>query len=398
MKILKQIILIIFLSIVSLVVYSQSKKDLESKKKRALEEIEFTNKLIKETKNNQKESYNNLFLIGNKISVRQQLINEINEEVKNVDNRIKDTEFIINIMEEDLKQLSYSYAKMVRAAWKNKNKQNTIMFVLSSEDFNQTYLRLKYMEQLSNYRKRQLVAINSIKEVLAINVEKLNEAKLEKTLLLNEEKREEVNLLSEKQQQEQTLTKLKGQEKDLQKKLKDQEKQMKQLQKEIEKLIAEENKKASSKGATKYELTPTEKIISTNFGNNKGTLPWPVERGVIVSYFGKHNHPELKNIEQDNKGIDISTIEGAFARAIFDGEVKHITSIPGIQTVILIRHGEYISAYTHLETVSVSVGDIVAAKQNIGKIHTDKLENKTILHLEIWKDGAALDPSVWLIK
>jgi septal ring factor EnvC (AmiA/AmiB activator) len=380
------------------VLYGQTKKDLETKKKKTLEEINLTNKLLKETKDNKDQSYNNLLLINSKISTRRQLIKDINDEVTLVNERIKDSEFIIKIMEDDLLVLSEGYARMVRSAWSNMNKQNTIMFIFSSKDFNQSYLRFKYMQQLAEYRKRQFLAINSLKDILALNIEKLNEAKMEKTLLLNEEKKEEVNLKSEQQEQQKTLQQLQGKEKELQNKLKEQQRQMQQLQKEIEKLIAEEAKKAASSPSGKFELTPAEKIISTNFGNNKGSLPWPVERGIIVSHYGKQAHPVLKNIEIENNGVDISTTEGAYARAIFDGEVKKIITIPGAQTAVIIRHGEYLSAYTHIETVSVSVGESVKAKQSIGKIYTDKTENKTILHFEIWKGSVTLNPSGWLAK
>ncbi len=380
MKISRLLILSFLLIFFSIALCAESKKDLENKKKKTVEEINLTNRLLKETKDNKSQSYNNLLLINSKISVRKQLIKDINNELAIVNERIKDTELIIKIMEEDLAWLSENYAKKVRAAWGNVNKQNTIMYIFSSKDFNQTYLRFKYMQQLAKYRKQQFMAINSLKNILALNIDKLNEAKMEKQLLLNEEKKEEVSLLTEHQEQQKTLKELQGKEKELQKKLQEQQKQMQQLQKEIEKLIAEEAKKAAKTTPSgKFELTPAEKLISTNFGNNKGSLPWPVERGIIVSHYGKQQHPVLKNIEIENNGVDISTVEGAYARAVFDGEVKKIITIPGAQTAVIIRHGEYLSAYTHLETVLVSVGETVKAKQSIGKVYTDKSENKTVL-------------------
>ena len=167
-------------------------------------------------------------------------------------------------------------------------------------------------------------------------------------------------------------------------------------------MIAEEVKKSSaSKGKAntgKYELTPEEKIVSDNFGSNVGKLPWPVQRGVIVSRFGKQPHPVISGVEIDNKGIDISTTTGSDARAVFDGEVRKVFSIPGTQNAVIIRHGEYLSVYTHIDKVYVSVGDKVKAKQAIGKIYTDDAENKTVLHLEIWKGSATLNPANWLAK
>lgn len=398
MKITQLAITTVFLFLISIGLSAQTKTELEKKKQKTIEEINYTNKLLQQTKSNQKESYNTLLLINNKIESRQELIEDINAEVYFVDKRIEESELIIRIMEEDLVILKEDYAEMIRVAWKNQNKYNDIMFILAAEDFNQTYLRLKYMQQLADFRKKQFMAITSVKAVLQINVEKLAAAKIEKEELLNEEIKEGNNLKQEQKDHEKTLNQLKGQEQELKEKLQKQQNQMAQLQREIEKLIAEEAKTSSGSSTGKYELTPAEKIVDTNFGNNKGRLPWPVERGVIVGRFGKQNHPILTNVVIDNKGIDISTTAGSDARCVFEGEVRKVLSIPGAQNAVMIRHGQYLSVYTHLDNVYVSAGDYVVAKQAIGSIHTDASENKTIIHLEIWKGSTTLNPSSWLAK
>lgn len=402
MKITAKILFLFIAFMLPLCSVAQTKADLEKKKKKTINEINYTNKLLEETRKNQKESENNLALLGSQISSRKELISDINNEIEFVSGRIKETESVIAMMTEDLENLRQSYARMLQIAWKNQNKNNEIMFLLSSKDFNQSYLRLKYMQQMADYRKRQLIAINAIKAFLERQKEKLLAQKAEHQKLLDEEKVEAKNLENAKKQQENTLAKLKGKEADLKKQLAEKNKQKQQLQAAIEKLIAEEVKKSSaSKGKAntgKYELTPEEKIVSDNFGSNVGKLPWPVQRGVIVSRFGKQPHPVISGVEIDNKGIDISTTTGSDARAVFDGEVRKVFSIPGTQNAVIIRHGEYLSVYTHIDKVYVSVGDKVKAKQAIGKIYTDDAENKTVLHLEIWKGSATLNPANWLAK
>lgn len=402
MKIIAKILFLFIAFMLPLCAVAQTKADLEKKKKKTINEINYTNKLLEETRKNQKESENNLALLGSQISSRKELISDINNEIAFVSGRIKETESIIAMMTEDLEDLKLSYARMLQIAWKNQNKNNEIMFLLSSKDFNQSYLRLKYMQQMADYHKRQLIAINAIKAFLERQKEKLLAQKAEHQKLLDEEKVEARNLENAKKQQENTLAKLKGKEADLKKQLAEKNKQKQQLQAAIEKLIAEEVKKSSaSKGKAntgKYELTPDEKIVSDNFGSNVGKLPWPVQRGVIVSRFGKQPHPVISGVEIDNKGIDISTTTGSDARAVFDGEVRKVFSIPGTQNAVIIRHGEYLSVYTHIDKVFVSVGDKVKAKQAIGKIYTDDAENKTVLHLEIWKGSATLNPANWLAK
>lgn len=398
MKRLKYIILIFVVFLSASNIFAQSKSELEKKKNKTQQDINYTNKLLKETQKTQKESYNNLLLINKNIELRRSIINDISYEIKLINGKIADIELIISIMEEDLENLKTHYANMIRVAWKNTNKYNNIMFILASEDFNQAYLRLKYMQQLANYRNKQFKAITALTDILAIQKTKLTDLKNKNNNLLTEQRNEERTLKNDQVKQESTIKKLKAQESDLKKKLQQQQKQMADLQREIERIIREEAKRNTNVTTGKFELTPEAKLVGTNFEKNKGKLPWPVERGVIVSGFGKQKHPVLANIEIDNRGIDISTTVGASIRAVFDGDVKQVLAMPGMQNVVIIMHGEYMSVYSHLETVLVSKGDKVLAKQVIGKVYTDKTENKTILHFEVWKSTAAVNPTYWLSK
>jgi|LSQX01.1.fsa_nt_gb septal ring factor EnvC (AmiA/AmiB activator) len=398
MKIMKNILPILLVFLFASNLLSQNKADLEKKKSKTQQEINYTNKLLKQTQETQKQSYNDLLLINKNIELRQSVITDISYEIKLINEKVEELELIINLMAEDLEKLKTDYANMIRIAWKNTNKYNTIMFVLASKDFNQAYLRLKYMQQLADYRQKQFKAITALSDILAIQKLKLTNLKNENDKLLTEQRNEEKTLKQDQHNQEKTLTKLKSQEQDLRKKLQQQQKEMADLQREIERIIREEAKRNTNVTTGKFELTPEDKLVSTNFENNRGKLPWPVERGVIVSNFGKQKHPVIPNVEIDNRGIDISTTVNATARAIFDGSVKQVLSMPGMQNIIIIMHGEYMSVYSHLESVLVSKGDKVLAKQVIGKVYTDKTENKTVLHLEVWKSTSAVNPAYWLSK
>jgi len=300
------------------------------------------------------------------------------------------------MLEEDLIALRNEYAKMIVLAYKNRNSYDRLMFILSSDDFNQAYKRLKYYQQYSDYRKKQAMAIKGIQVVLNSENEKLAASKQEKETLLAEKSDETNQLKQEKRMQNSTIQKLTKQEEDLRKTLRKYEETAAQLQREIEKLIAEEAKASSSSGT--YQLTPAEKLISTNFGNNKGALPWPVERGVIVSSYGKHPHPVLGGVTIENAGVDIATAQGTQVRAIFEGEVRRVFTLPGAQNAVIIRHGNYLSVYTHLSKAFVKKGDKVETKQAIGEVYTDKEENKTIVHIEIWKENLKMNPAQWLAK
>ncbi len=388
--------ILIVLTLLCAISVAQNRSELEKKKNNAIKEIEYTNKLIRETEQGKKESVNNLNLINTKISARQELINAISSEISLIETTIKDNELVISMLEEDLIALRNEYAKMIVLAYKNRNSYDRLMFILSSDDFNQAYKRLKYYQQYSDYRKKQAMAIKGIQVVLNSENEKLAASKQEKETLLAEKSDETNQLKQEKRMQNSTIQKLTKQEEDLRKTLRKYEETAAQLQREIEKLIAEEAKASSSSGT--YQLTPAEKLISTNFGNNKGALPWPVERGVIVSSYGKHPHPVLGGVTIENAGVDIATAQGTQVRAIFEGEVRRVFTLPGAQNAVIIRHGNYLSVYTHLSKAFVKKGDKVETKQAIGEVYTDKEENKTIVHIEIWKENLKMNPAQWLAK
>jgi len=378
--------------------FAQNRKELENKKKKVLQDIEYTNKLLKETEASKKDSYNNLVLINKKVESRQQLILTISEEIALIDQRIEDNKAIIELMEADLKKLKDDYAAMIYFAYKNRKTYNNLMFILSSRDFNQAYRRLKYLQQYTEFRKKQVLAIQSTQLMLDTQIARLEKEKQAKELLLNEKNVETNKLKEEQQDQTKTLNNLKSKEADLKKKLKQQQESASKLQREIEKMIADEAKISSGGKSNNYVLTPSEKLTSTNFANNKGKLPWPVEKGVITSQFGKQAHPVLQNVTIDNAGIDISTNSGAVVRAVFEGEVRRVFALPGAQNAVIIRHGNYLSVYTHLASVKVKAGDKVTTKQAIGVVYTDNEENKTIVHLEIWYESTKQNPSTWLAK
>ncbi len=147
------------------------------------------------------------------------------------------------------------------------------------------------------------------------------------------------------------------------------------------------------------KLSPEEEIIAINFSSNKGKLPWPAERGVIIEKFGEHMHPVLKNVRINNNGIDIATIDKAEIRAIFNGEIRKIVAIKGANNTVLIKHGNYFSVYQNLVEVSVKKGDKVKTKQKIGIVYSDKeSERGNVIHLEIWENNVKMNPETWIAK
>ena len=218
--------------------------------------------------------------------------------------------------------------------------------------------------------------------------------------ILAKEKAERVALLKERDKLNNDIAALKKKEKQIQKDISTKDKQTKELQKQIEKVIAEEIRKAKEREETakKNNTKSVDYNLSANFEQNKGKLPYPVEQGIITGKYGTTQHPTQKKVTTNNKGVDITTTKGSKVRSVFDGEVCVVTTQGG-HGVILIRHGFYFTLYANLEKVYVKVGDKVSTGKEIGLVHTDANDGKTILHFEIWQENrTTVNPALWIRK
>jgi len=374
--------------------FSQDKSKLNSQISQLEKEIAYTNSLIQETKKTKDVSIIQIKLIDQQIKKQEKLLKKLRQEIQYVDQNISNNQLIINQKKEELDALKEEYAKMIVYSRKNLNQYDRIMFVFASQDFNQAFKRLKYFEQYSQYRKKQVTIIQTKQDSLQVSIDKLSTLKEEKIQLRAKEEGEINEINKRKIKQERGLKQLRGKEKQLKKDLKKKNKQKEKLKKEIEKILSAEALKAKE-----FSMTPEQVLMSKNFEENKGKLPWPVLKGVVYSSFGEHAHPVLKGIKIRNDGVDIVTNEGNNARAVFDGEVRSIISVPGSANfAVLVKHGHFFSLYSNLEEVLVKPGDQIKIKQNIGKISKDPEDGTTKLQFQIWKSTSKLNPVHWLAR
>jgi len=392
-------------------IYSQNKKLLQEKKEQIERDIKYTNKLLEKTKNNKEKSLNYLRVLNNQVTSREQLIQMLNEEIDIIEKQINKNKLQIienqnNIKEQEgnLKKLEDEYAKMLYYTYRSMYSYDIWSFVFSSSSFNQAYKRIKYLKQYSDNRKNQAQIILDTKNEYSISISKLEKQKIklkkvkENKHLLIESKKVEVSDLEDKQRDKKVLIKkLKKSENHFKKELQKQQYIAKELDTQIRRIIEEEIKKEREKKKIKgYALTPETKKLSDNFLENKGLLPWPLDKGVIIKRFGKQKHEIFKDVETQNNGIDIATDPGEKVRSIFDGKVARIFLIKGQGKVVLINHGEYFSVYSGLSELNVEMGEKVYSKQQIGIIRTNQDQQKTHLHFEIWKNYEKQNPAHWL--
>lgn len=375
--------------------YSQSRTELEKQKERTLKEIERTTSVLKEVSKGKSSSINRLVILNRQIKNRKILMSQVDQEIKLLNVRIEDNTFVIKSMSEDVVRMKEDYAKIIQAAYKHQGGFYFLSYILASRSINQAYKRLKYMKQFAEYRKKQVYLINQIQDLLKKKNEELQKQKKEKTALLNQYQDAKIELDREVAQQKKLVNKFSKQERGIKRKLAQQRRQAKKLDKAIRSIIEKEMKK---KGQA-LKMTPEQVIISKDFKENKGKLPWPTKTGIITQSFGVHPHDFLKNVLVRNDGIEITTLAGEKARAIFNGEVMKVIAIPGANQTVIVRHGNYLTVYQNLIDVKVTVGERVSIKQEIGTIYTDKGDgNDTTMGFMIWKETQKLDPEDWLSK
>jgi septal ring factor EnvC (AmiA/AmiB activator) len=400
---------------------SQNRVELERKRNNILKEITETENILNTIKQSKTESVEKLNLLDKKINLRNSLISNLSYEVIDVDKKINELDKVAESLTLDIKNIKAEYARMIYLAYLNRGQNNKLMFILASKDFNQAYKRISYLKQYSEYRQKQIAIINSFQRSLNYQISELEHKKKEKVSLLKSKESENEILKSEVNEKNILINSLKSKENNLEKKLRKQNELAEQLESEIEKAIKAELKakaeaaakalalaeKKNEKRINKKAVIPTidsniadisheDELLSSNFRDNKGKLPWPIERGVISRGFGEYQDPVYKNVKHPSNGIDISTIAGAEARSVFDGEISSIFTFPGMNYIVLINHGKFFTLYQNLISVNVKKGDKVKTKQNIGKVFTDDNLKSTILHLEIWEEMKKLDPEIWL--
>jgi len=385
---LKASILLAIMFICIINIMGQDKKELEEKKTQTQNEIEYTNQLLLETQSNRKNTLQRVRILNKRIQLRNEIIENINGEINIIEKEIGQKNLLISQLEQDLETIRQQYAELIVRAYWNRDRRDWLLFIMSAENFNQAYRRMKYLQQFSRHRRAQAESIKRMQEEIVAEIEKLEKIKVQKEALAVEKKNENHNLQIEKTGKNRMVSDLMKKEKEL------------KLEIEAKKKIAdrlEKERKARSRNI--YEqLTPEEKLISDNFQGNKGKLPWPVERGIITQKFGEHPHPVLKQVTIDNDGIDISTVRGAEARASFDGEVTKIVAILGANYTVILRHGNFLTVYQNLVELKVKQGDKVRVKQVLGTIYTDNEANSTMLHMQIWKERTIQDPEDWLSR
>lgn len=372
----------------------QNRAELEEMRKKNLEEIEYVDRLLKSTANKKTENINELRVIGKKLDLREKLINEYGQEISLLEYRISLNRAAGEMLDEDLENMKKEYAKSIVSAYKATKGTPALAFILSSTDFNQGYKRLKYIQQVASYRRKETETIETLYIELKETRERLERDRRNIGDLRSKEQRQKNILRDEKSKKESLVSSLSKKEKQLQQDLQEKRRIAKQIEKEIEKIIEEERRKSST-----TTMTEAMKNLGNSFGEGKGKLPWPVDQGIITSHFGIQPHPVLKNVTEDNIGIEITSNGQTNARAVYRGEVMRVFAISGANMAVILRHGRYLTVYQNLVNVKIKAGDNVSTGQELGQVYVDTQGgNKAVIKFMVYEEKKKLDPEQWLLK
>jgi len=396
-------VFVVVLMTINVTAQRSKRRVLEARKIQLKKDIVYINALLSNNERKEKNLVNDVRDLSTKIKKHDELIGAITLESEALINEIYVNKKDINVLEKELKSLKKDYAAMIVKSYKSKSQQSRLMFLLSSNNFNQGYKRFQYMKQYTAFRKKQGEEI-SVKTTRLIRLnDTLKDKNKDKELLIKDKKSIQNKIEIQKKQREGLIGKVQKKEDKYRKQIRGFEKKQAQITAQIDKIIRDAIKKSnkgSAKGSkgTGFKLTPENQKLASQFIANKGKLPWPVGKGYLTMRYGTQPHPVVKSTTINSNGVRIATGKGAKARTVFKGSVLEILVMSGNKKAVLVQHGNYISIYKNLATVSVKKGDKLATKQAIGTVHTDKVSGKTILWFVISKELKTVNPAHWINK
>ncbi len=409
----KRVFLVCFLVISTLLsidaafAQTNEQKALEAKREQLQKEIGEINRLLFAEKKERGNVLDQMEALDKKINVRQQLIRVTNQQSNLLNRQINANIRNISKLRDDLKGLKEEYATMIQKSYQNKSQQSRLMFLLSSKNFFQAFKRMQYMKQYTQYRKDQGEQIMvKTDELTQLNLDLTNQRK-EKDQLIAINSRAKAQLMKEMKSQKELLGSIRQNESKYASAIQEKKREARKIDRQIERLIrnaiAASNKKAGAGKVTKtssnkFILTPEATLVANNFSANKGKLIWPVEKGIKSQGFGVYKDAVYPGIKHQSNGVIITTDAGAKARAIFEGEVIAILSVPGGNKGVQIKHGNYISTYYNLSDLYVKKGDKVTIKAELGRIYTNRSNGQTRLKFYLYQDTSRLNPEEWVYQ
>lgn len=377
--------------------YTQSKQELEKKRTAQLKRIEEINQILRETSQEKGVSLGRLNAINAAIRNREELIRNTKKELQYINQNISETQLIIEALSRDLYDMKKEYAQLIYQASKMHYAYNKLIFLFSSNSFNQFFRRISYLKQYANVRAIQFEEIEKTQSMLQLENQRIQQQRTEKEKALRLLEEETAQLSQLRKEKDQAIDQLNKKERELRAQLKTEQETLKNLENMIAEAVREEIRKSGDNEGKKMILTPEGEAVAKSFEANRGKLPWPVRIGFIAQPFGISEHPVLEKIYINNYGIKIQTQRGENVFAVFGGKVEKVFAVPGHGYAVMISHGDYFTSYSNLSQIEVKDGQQVVLGQRLGTALTDH-DGITTIQFYVYKNQIPLNPEEWLAK
>ena len=381
----------------------KNQAQLEERRQALQKEIDQINNLVVKGRTEQKSILAQIEELDLKLKVRQDLIEVTNDQINWLTRQIANNQAEITRLRKELLKRKEDYAEMIVKSFKARNEKSKLMFVLSAENFQQAYHRLRYIKQYAEYQKEQADLIAKQTEDLQVKTRALLAQKADKDTLIKANREAKRIIELDRETTAVLMAEIKRSLTTYEQQISQKQQESNAIDREIANLIRlarEKSNTAAGKSTTSktFALTPEDKALAASFAANNGKLPWPVEKGVVVLRFGKQAHPVVKTAIIDSQGVRIATPENENVRAVFQGEVYAIMAHKYGNTTVMIQHGNYFTIYRNLTEISVKKGDKVSAKQTIGKVLKNKSNGESVLNFSVFKDTEPQNPANWIYK
>lgn len=379
----------------SVVLWGQSKEDLQQQKQKAYDEIRLARELMEKTAAQRSSTVNQVRLLQKGINARARLITTLQGELELTNESISETELRIRELSRENDRNREEYARLIYYAFRNHTEYEKLMYILAGASISQSYQRYKYLKYISDYRVKKAKEIETTIAELDRQRDQLNDFRNEKLETLEVKASEQEKLVGQRSRENALIDDLQRKETQLREEISEKERIARELESRIREIIEEEASRLNA-GNTYGALTPEQELVGQDFRMNQGKLPWPVEKGIITVGFGRQEIPGLRGSSVQNNGIDITSTPGTEVRSVFAGEVTKVFAILGANYTVLIRHGEFLSVYQNLVNVRVKTGDKVVLKEPLGEAFTDEKEQVATMHFEVWQERTILNPEDWI--
>ncbi len=437
---------------------TRNRQALEQEKRQNLERMIQIRNVLRQTAREKRVTLGQLRALNQQIQTQTRQINLLTEDVRLTEIEANELRAASDKLTQDLDKLKVEYGTMIANADRRRQQLNPLGFLVAADNFNQLVARFRYLKQYSNARQGQVRQMEQVKTMLQgkrqATVRKRDQQQVIIKTKVNEGRKLEVL----KTEQDRTAKQLSKKEADLRTELAESRRAIQQLEGLITRVIAREareradreradraererererlaraeaarkavaeKKRADDIAAAKEagkpappppepepevrkpeparpepsrnNLNDAEEALASSFAASRSRLSWPVTTGFISDRFGVHAHPVLKGIKVDNQGVDIQTNAGQSVRAVYDGVVRDVASMPGMNSVVLVQHGDYYTVYAKLRNVSVKNGQRIKARETIGTVATNK-DGVSEVQFQIWKETSRLNPENWLV-